>query len=137
MAVETDSYIQSLIAERIGGVRFGREDVIYKFEKIKRAKARARREFPGVEIIDMGVGEPDEMAFPEVVEVLRAEAANPRTADTRTTASRRSRTPSRRTWSGSTASPGSTRTARSSIPSAPSRRSPCWRQPSSTPATRS
>ncbi|MBI3392848.1 MAG: LL-diaminopimelate aminotransferase [Nitrospirae bacterium] len=77
MAVETDSYIQSLIAERIGGARFGREDVIYKFEKIKRAKAQARREFPGVEIIDMGVGEPDEMAHPDVVEVLRAEAANP------------------------------------------------------------
>ncbi len=32
---------------------------------------------PGAEIIDMGVGEPDEMAFPEVVETLCAEARKP------------------------------------------------------------
>jgi LL-diaminopimelate aminotransferase len=32
---------------------------------------------PGAEIIDMGVGEPDEMAFPEVVETLAAEARKP------------------------------------------------------------
>jgi len=32
---------------------------------------------PGKEIIDMGVGEPDEMAFPEVVEKLCAEARKP------------------------------------------------------------
>ena len=43
---------------------------IYKFEKIKRAKRAAMAAHPGAEIIDMGVGEPDEMAFPEVVEKL-------------------------------------------------------------------
>ena len=32
---------------------------------------------PGTEIIDLGVGEPDEMAFPEVVERLCAEARRP------------------------------------------------------------
>ena len=32
---------------------------------------------PGVEIIDMGVGEPDEMAFPEVVDKLCEEARKP------------------------------------------------------------
>jgi LL-diaminopimelate aminotransferase len=32
---------------------------------------------PGAEIIDMGVGEPDEMAFPEIVEQLCAEAKKP------------------------------------------------------------
>lgn len=69
------SYIQNLFADRIGGARFGSTGEIYKFEKIKRAKAAARRERPDVELIDMGVGEPDEMAFPAVVESLCAEAA--------------------------------------------------------------
>jgi LL-diaminopimelate aminotransferase len=32
---------------------------------------------PGTEIIDLGVGEPDEMAFPEVVAALREEAGRP------------------------------------------------------------
>ena len=32
---------------------------------------------PGGEIIDMGVGEPDEMAFPEVVDELHKEARKP------------------------------------------------------------
>ena len=50
---------------------------IYKFEKIKRAKRAALAAHPGAEIIDMGVGEPDEMAFPEVVEKLCAEARKP------------------------------------------------------------
>ena len=50
---------------------------IYKFEKIKRAKRAAMAAHPGAEIIDLGVGEPDEMAFPEVVEKLCAEARKP------------------------------------------------------------
>ena len=69
-----ESYIQGLIAERIGGKMFGKDTKIYKFEKIKRAKAAAKAAHPGVELIDMGVGEPDEMAFPGVVKVLQAEA---------------------------------------------------------------
>ena len=54
--------IQQLFAERIGGAFFGLGDQIYKFEKIKRAKAAARQEHPGVELLDFGVGEPDQMA---------------------------------------------------------------------------
>ena len=69
-----ESYIQGLIAERIGGKMFGKDTKIYKFEKIKRAKAAAKAAHPGVELIDMGVGEPDEMAFPGVVKVLQLEA---------------------------------------------------------------
>src|ERR1041385_1352341 len=72
-----DSYIQSLFAERIGGAQYGKTHAIYKFEKIKRAKRAAMVLHPGEEIIDMGVGEPDEMAFPEVVEKLCAEARKP------------------------------------------------------------
>jgi LL-diaminopimelate aminotransferase len=73
----SESYIQSLFAERIGGRQYGKSTAIYKFEKIKRAKRAAMAAHPGVEIIDMGVGEPDEMAFPEVVEKLCDEARNP------------------------------------------------------------
>jgi LL-diaminopimelate aminotransferase len=71
----SDPMIQSLFAERIGGDRFGKDTAIYKFEKIKRAKTAAKAAKPDVELIDMGVGEPDDMAFPEVVEALADEAA--------------------------------------------------------------
>ena len=73
----TDGYIQEMFAERIGGNRFGKDTVIYKFEKIKRAKAEAIKKHPGIEIIDLGVGEPDEMADSQVVATLAAEAAKP------------------------------------------------------------
>jgi LL-diaminopimelate aminotransferase len=73
----SESYIQSLFAERIGGSQYGKSQAIYKFEKIKRAKRAAMAAHPGAEIIDLGVGEPDEMAFPEVVEKLCAEARRP------------------------------------------------------------
>src|SRR5580704_16380921 len=73
----TDSYLQNLFAARIGGKEYGKSTAIYKFEKIKRAKRAALAAHPGAEIIDMGVGEPDEMAFPEVVARLDAEARLP------------------------------------------------------------
>lgn len=68
-------YLQELFAERIGGRMFGKDTAIYKFEKIKRAKRAAVAAHPEIPLIDMGVGEPDEMAFPMVVEALHAEAA--------------------------------------------------------------
>jgi LL-diaminopimelate aminotransferase len=73
----SESYIQNLFATRIGGRQYGKSQAIYKFEKIKRAKRAAMAAHPGAEIIDMGVGEPDEMAFPEVVEKLCSEARKP------------------------------------------------------------
>jgi len=72
-----ESFIQNLFAERIGGNQYGKSTAIYKFEKIKRAKRAALTAHPGAEIIDMGVGEPDEMAFPEVVAQLHQEALDP------------------------------------------------------------
>jgi LL-diaminopimelate aminotransferase len=72
-----DSYIQNLFANRIGGAQYGKSTAIYKFEKIKRAKRAALAANPGAQIIDMGVGEPDDMAFPEVVTTLSHEAAKP------------------------------------------------------------
>jgi LL-diaminopimelate aminotransferase len=73
----SDTYIQSLFAERIGGALFGKEQKIYKFEKIKRAKRAALAAQPGAELIDFGVGEPDEMAFPGVVRTLQQETEKP------------------------------------------------------------
>jgi LL-diaminopimelate aminotransferase len=65
--------IQNLFAERIGGATFGTTNEIYKFEKIKRAKAEARKAHPNVELLDFGVGEPDQMApFPIREELKRA-----------------------------------------------------------------
>lgn len=69
-----DSYIQELIAERIGGNKFGKDTVLYKFEKIKRARRAAMKEHPDMDIIDMGVGEPDAMADSGVLETLVKEA---------------------------------------------------------------
>src|SRR5882757_8296604 len=73
----TESYIQNLFAERIGGKQYGKGTEIYKFEKIKRAKRAALETNPGAELIDMGVGEPDEMAFPDCVEALHIAARKP------------------------------------------------------------
>jgi LL-diaminopimelate aminotransferase len=73
----SDPYIQELFAERIGGREYGKSNAIYKFEKIKRAKNAAKKANPNVDLIDMGVGEPDEMAFPQVVKALQDEAAKP------------------------------------------------------------
>ncbi len=73
-----DTYsIQNLFAERIGGVSYGKSTAIYKFEKIKRAKRAAMAANPGTELIDMGVGEPDEMAFDLSVNALCAAAKKP------------------------------------------------------------
>src|SRR4030095_9755395 len=72
-----ESYIQNLFAERIGGAQYGKSSAIYKFEKIKRAKRASMAAHPGKEIIDLGVGEPDEMAYPQIVDALCAEARKP------------------------------------------------------------
>ncbi len=73
--IMVESFLQSNFASRIGGEQFGKDTKIYKFEKIKRAKRAAAAANPGVELIDMGVGEPDDMAFPAVVNTLCSEAA--------------------------------------------------------------
>ena len=67
--------VQQLFASRIGGSNFGKDDTVYKFEKIKRAKRAAVKEHPGVELIDLGVGEPDGMTPSEIVNTLASEAA--------------------------------------------------------------
>ncbi|NDO45785.1 LL-diaminopimelate aminotransferase [Clostridium sp. MD294] len=70
-----ESYIQNLIAERLGGKKFGKDTVIYKFEKIKRARRLAEQEHPEMAMIDLGVGEPDAMADEGVIKTLAEQAA--------------------------------------------------------------
>ena len=69
--------LQSLFAERIGGATFGTSNEIYKFEKIKRAKAAARKARPDIELLDFGVGEPDQMAPAAIREALKKAVDDP------------------------------------------------------------
>ena len=68
---------EQLFADRIGGSQFGKSTEIYKFEKIKRAKAKARKLHPGLEILDFGVGEPDQIAPAPIREALKEEVDKP------------------------------------------------------------
>ncbi len=72
-----DAFTRALLAERIGGARFGQDAGSYKFARIKTAIEAARRANPDVELIDMGVGEPDQPADAAVVAELAAQAGRP------------------------------------------------------------
>jgi LL-diaminopimelate aminotransferase len=72
-----NNFFDDKISERLGGINFGKSTTIYKFELIKRAKAAARKAHPGLELIDMGVGEPDWPADTVVVKALSEEAGKP------------------------------------------------------------
>lgn len=69
-----NDFFDDKIAERLGGINFGKSSEIYKFELIKRAKAEARKARPETELIDMGIGEPDWPADEKVVKTLSEEA---------------------------------------------------------------
>jgi LL-diaminopimelate aminotransferase len=72
-----DSFFDDKISDRLGGTSFGKSTQIYKFELIKRAKAVAKKANPEIELIDMGVGEPDWAADNKVVNILSQEAGKP------------------------------------------------------------
>src|SRR3954467_13334555 len=69
----SDPWFQSLFAERIGGVNYGKGNKIYKFEKIKRAKRAALAAHPGRRLLDFGIGENDDMAPGLVREAMKRE----------------------------------------------------------------
>ena len=73
--IPASNQLSSLFAERIGGGK--KEEEVYKFEKIKQAKREALRKNPGKELIDLGIGEPHEMADGRVVRRLAEEAEKP------------------------------------------------------------
>lgn len=67
-------YIQKAFADRIGGESFGTSTELFKFEKIKRAKRIAVQEHPNMELIDLGVGEPDSTADGKIIRTLCEQA---------------------------------------------------------------
>ncbi len=71
------SFFDNKISDRLGGINFGKSTVIYKFELIKRAKAAAKLAHPEMNLIDMGVGEPDWPADSLIVNALGVEAGKP------------------------------------------------------------
>src|SRR5437660_12757238 len=73
MSATSDPWFQSLFAERIGGVNYGKGTEIYKFEKIKRAKRAVLAAHPERRLLDFGIGENDDMADPLIREVLKRE----------------------------------------------------------------
>lgn len=72
-----DPYFQELFAERIGGRNYGKSNEIYKFEKIKRAKRLALKDYPDRKLIDFGIGENDSMASRIVRDRLAEEVHQP------------------------------------------------------------
>ena len=66
--------LDNIYAKRIGGKNFGKDTTIYKFEKIKRAKKAAQKANPDIEILDLGVGEPDSTADDLVIKKLIEES---------------------------------------------------------------
>jgi LL-diaminopimelate aminotransferase len=73
MSTPADPWFQTLFAERIGGVGYGKGTEIYKFEKIKRAKRAAIAAHPERKLLDFGIGENDDMADPVVRAALKSE----------------------------------------------------------------
>ncbi len=73
MSTAADPWFQSLFAERVGGVNYGKSNTIYKFEKIKRAKRAALAAHPERQLLDFGIGENDDMADPLVRDALKRE----------------------------------------------------------------
>jgi LL-diaminopimelate aminotransferase len=72
-APSADPWFQTLFADRIGGVSYGKGTEIYKFEKIKRAKRAVLAAHPERKLLDFGIGENDDMADPLVREVMKRE----------------------------------------------------------------
>ncbi len=67
--------LQKLFAERIGGENYGKVSKVFKFTLIDNAKKAFLRDYPGVKLIDMGVGEPEERAPENVIAALSSAAA--------------------------------------------------------------
>lgn len=69
----SDPYFQQLFANRIGGVHYGKDTEIYKFEKIKRAKRHAMADQPDRKLLDFGIGENDSIAAQSVRQIMGEE----------------------------------------------------------------
>lgn len=68
-------FIDNKVSDRLGGPSFFESsDKLYKFEKIKKITTEVKSKFPDINLIDMGVGEPDKMADNSIVDILCIEA---------------------------------------------------------------
>jgi LL-diaminopimelate aminotransferase len=67
-------YLQHLFANRIGGHQFGKSTEVYIYEKLLQISCAAIAENPNTELIDLVIGDPDEMAYPVTVQALCDEA---------------------------------------------------------------
>jgi LL-diaminopimelate aminotransferase len=66
--------IQKLFAQRIGGQQFGKVQQTFKFTLINNAKLDFIAKNPSVKVIDMGVGEPEEIPSEQIIAALEREA---------------------------------------------------------------
>lgn len=66
--------VQSLFAQRIGGENFGRVQQTFKFTMVNDAKKAFISKNPAAKVIDMGVGEPEEVPSRDIIERLYQEA---------------------------------------------------------------
>ncbi|SCY52430.1 LL-diaminopimelate aminotransferase [Alkaliphilus peptidifermentans] len=66
--------VSDLIADRFRDHSFDIAKQDYKFMRIKTAKDEIRKKYPDIELIDMGIGEPDLQADEEVIDILCQEA---------------------------------------------------------------
>lgn len=66
--------VSTLFADRIGGVNFGRVQQTFKFTLIDDAKRAFAQAHPNVKLIDMGVGEPEELPSEGIMSRLAVES---------------------------------------------------------------
>jgi len=66
--------VQKLFAQRIGGEEFGKVQQTFKFTLINNAKLEFIARNPGTKVIDMGVGEPEEIPDVGIIDRLYREA---------------------------------------------------------------
>jgi len=66
--------VQNLFAQRIGGENFGRVQQTFKFTLINNAKKAFIDKNPTAKVIDMGVGEPEEIPSEDIIQRLYQEA---------------------------------------------------------------
>ncbi len=72
--IDTIMDVQKLFADRIGGEKFGKVQQTFKFTLINNAKNEFIRNNPGVKVIDMGVGEPEELPHGDIIRSLAEES---------------------------------------------------------------
>ena len=68
-------FIDNMVAERLGDLSFFNTTTrLYKFERLKKITNEAKIKNPNIQLINMGVGEPDLIANEKVIDVLCRES---------------------------------------------------------------